>query len=53
MEKELVIQKMTEAGLVAVVRAKNACISSTYIGIDPVKFNKGFYAVTIKFYIKI
>ncbi len=35
------------------VRAKNACISSTYIGIDPVRFNKGFYAVTIKFYIKI
>ena len=35
------------------VRAKNACISSTYIGIDPVKFNKGFYAVTIKFFIKI
>ena len=35
------------------VRAKSACISSTYIGIDPVKFNKGFYAVTIKFFIKI
>lgn len=35
------------------IRAKNACISSTYIGIDPVKFNKGFYAVTIKFFVKI
>ena len=35
------------------VRAKNACISSTYIGIDPVKFNKGFYSVTIKFFVKI
>ncbi len=35
------------------IRAKNACISWTYIGIDPVKFNRGFYAVTIKFYIKI
>ena len=35
------------------VRAKNACISSTYIGIDSVKFNKGFYSVTIKFFIKI
>ena len=35
------------------VRAKNACISWTYIGIDPVKFNRGFYSVTIKFYIKI
>ena len=35
------------------VRAKNACITWTYIGIDPVKFNRGFYAVTIKFYIKL
>ncbi len=35
------------------IRAKNACISWTYIGIDPVKFNRGFYSVTIKFYIKI
>ena len=35
------------------IRAKNACISSTYIGIDPVKFNKGFYSVTVKFFIKI
>lgn len=35
------------------VRAKNACITWTYIGIDPIKFNRGFYSVTIKFYIKI
>ena len=35
------------------VRAKNACISSTYIGIEPVKFNKGFYSVTVKFFVKI
>lgn len=35
------------------IRAKNACISWTYIGIDPVKFNRGFYSVTIKFYVKI
>ena len=35
------------------VRAKNACIMWTYIGIDPVKFNRGFYSVTIKFYVKI
>ena len=35
------------------VRAKNACITWTYIGIDPVKFNRGFYSVVIKFYIKI
>lgn len=35
------------------IRARNACIAWTYIGIDPVKFNRGFYAVTIKFYIKL
>lgn len=35
------------------IRAKSACIAWTYIGIDPVKFNRGFYSVTIKFYIKI
>ncbi len=35
------------------VRAKSACVTWTYIGIDPVKFNRGFYSVTIKFYIKI
>ncbi len=35
------------------VRAKNACIAWTYIGIDPVKFNRGFYSVNIKFYVRI
>lgn len=35
------------------IRAKSACIAWTYIGIDPVRFNRGFYTVTIKFYIKI
>lgn len=35
------------------VRAKSACISWTYIGIDAVRFNRGFYSVTIKFYVKI
>ena len=35
------------------VRAKDACIAWTYIGIDPVQFNRGFYAITIRFYIKI
>ena len=35
------------------IRAKNACITWTYIGIDPVRFNRGFYTVTIKFYVKI
>lgn len=35
------------------VRAKSACIAWTQIVIDPVRFNRGFYSVTIKFYIKI
>ncbi len=35
------------------IRAKSACIAWTYIGIDPVRFNRGFYSVTIKFYVKI
>ncbi len=35
------------------IRAKSACIAWTYIGIDPVRFNRGFYSVSIKFYIKI
>lgn len=35
------------------VRAKDACIAWTYIGIEPVRFNRGFYSVTIKFYIKL
>ncbi len=35
------------------IRAKSACISWTYIGIDPIRFNRGFYSVTIKFYIKV
>lgn len=35
------------------IRVKSACISWTYIGIDPVQFNKGFYSVTIRFYIKL
>lgn len=35
------------------IRAKSACITQTYIGIDPVPFNRGFYSITIKFYIKL
>lgn len=34
------------------VRVKDACIAWTYIGIDPVRFNRGFYTVHIRFYIK-
>ena len=35
------------------IRAKCAKIIWTYIGIDPIQFNRGFYAVTIRFYVKI
>ena len=35
------------------IRAKCASIVWTYIGIDPIQFNRGFYAVTIRFYVKI
>ncbi len=35
------------------IRAKSAKIVWTYIGIDPIQFNRGFHAVTIRFYVKI
>ena len=35
------------------IRAKCAKIVWTYIGIDPIQFNRGFYAVTIRFYVKV
>ena len=35
------------------IRAKCANIIWTYIGIDPIQFNRGFYSVTIRFYVKI
>lgn len=35
------------------VRAKDACIVWAFIGIEPVQFNRGFYQVVIRFYIKI
>ena len=35
------------------IRVKDACIAWTYIGIDPVRFNRGFYTVHIRFYIKL
>jgi len=35
------------------IRAKCANIIWSYIGIDPIQFNCGFYAVTIRFYVKI
>ena len=35
------------------IRAKSACIAQTQITIDPIKFNRGFYSVNIKFFVKI
>ena len=35
------------------VRVKSACITQTHISLDPVQFNKGFYTVNIRFYIKL
>ncbi len=35
------------------IRAKCADILWTNIGIDPIRFNKGFYAVTVRFYVKV
>ena len=35
------------------IRAKSAHIAWTQITIDPIKFNRGFYSVNIRFYLKI
>ena len=35
------------------IRVKDACIAWTYITIDPVQFNRGFYQVLIRFYVKL
>ena len=35
------------------VRVKSACIAETRITLDPVQFNRGFYSVTIRFYVKL
>lgn len=35
------------------IRVKDCRIAWTYIGIDPVQFNRGFYAITIRFYVKL
>lgn len=35
------------------IRATSACIVQTQITLDPIKFNRGFYAVNIKFFVKI
>lgn len=35
------------------IRVKEACIAWTFITIDPVQFNRGFYQVLIRFYVKL
>ncbi len=35
------------------VRAKCATILWTFVGVDPVQFNRGFYQITIRSYVKI
>ncbi|MBQ7321076.1 MAG: hypothetical protein IJW99_03170 [Clostridia bacterium] len=35
------------------IRVKSACITWTQIDINPIPFNRGFYTVDIKFYIKL
>ena len=35
------------------VRTKSARILWTFVGVDPVRFNCGFYQVTVRFYIKV
>ena len=37
----------------ASIRVKGASIAWVYIGIDPVAFNRGFYTVTVRFFVKI
>ena len=35
------------------VRVKHACITDTNISLDPVQFNRGFYTINIRFYVKL
>ena len=37
----------------ASVRVKDSCIAGSHVSIEPVKFNRGFYSVNIRFYLKI
>ena len=38
---------------VSSVRAKHSCISWTNITVDPVQFNRGFYTVNMRFFVKL
>lgn len=35
------------------IRVKECRIAWTYIGIDPVQFNRGFYAINVRFFVKL
>ena len=35
------------------VRVKDSCIAWAYVGIDPVRVNRGFYTGTVRFYIRL
>ena len=35
------------------IRARSAKIVWTYIGLDPIPFNRGFFAITVRFYVKL
>ncbi|MBQ3127189.1 MAG: hypothetical protein IJC15_08985 [Clostridia bacterium] len=35
------------------IRVKDACITWTHISFDPVQFNRGFYQIVIRFYVKL
>ena len=35
------------------IRTRRAKIVSTFIGIDPIQFNSGFYSITIRYYVKV
>lgn len=35
------------------VRVKDSCIATTNITVDPIAFNKGFFSVNIRFYLRI
>lgn len=35
------------------IRVVNACIIASNITVDPVKFNRGFFEVTVRFYVKL
>ena len=37
----------------ASVRTKCAKILWTFVGVDPIRFNQGFYQVTVRFFIKV